>query len=104
MNTVACNPMIESYFSELEAKMAGCPRTEREEFIRELRAHMFDRLQQMVAPTEDQCRAALNAMGAPEEIARQYRLEMILNRAAESSSPLLLLRSTMRWAVTGVQG
>jgi len=103
MNTVVCNPMIESYFIELAAKMADCSRAEREEFIRELRAHVLDRLQQTAA-TENDCRAALNAMGTPEEIARQYRLEMILNRAARSTSPLLLLRSTMRWAVTGVQG
>jgi len=104
MSTTISNPMIENYFSELEKKMSGCSKAEREEFIREIRAHVLDRLLQTAAPTEEGCRAVLAAVGTPEEVARHYRLELMLNRAAKSRSPLLLLRSTLRWAVTGVQG
>ncbi len=100
--------MIELYFSELESKMAGLPKPARQEFLQELRAHVHDRLQQTTEPTakpiEDQCRAVLAALGAPEEIARHYLIEAALSRARRSNSPLLLLRSTLRWALTGMQG
>jgi uncharacterized membrane protein len=96
--------MIELYFSELEAKIADSPKPARQEFLQELRAHVLDRLQQAAAPTEDQCRAILAALGTPEEIARHYRVEAALSRAKRSNSPLLLLRSTLRWALTGAQG
>ncbi len=104
MNTATCNPMIELYFSELESKMAGLPKPARQEFLQELRAHVLDRLQQTAEPTETQCRAVLVALGAPEEIARHYLIETALSRARRSNSPLLLLRSTLRWALTGMQG
>ena len=104
MNTAACNPMIELYFSELEAKIADSPKPARQEFLQELRAHVLDRLQQTTTPTEDQCRAVLAALGSPEEIARHYHLEATLVRARRSNSPVLLLRSTLRWALTGAQG
>ena len=104
MNTTASNSMIELYFSELEAKIGDSPKAARQEFLQELRAHVLDRLQQTAAPTEDQCRVVLAALGTPEEIARHYRVEAALSRARRSNSPLLLLRSTLRWALTGAQG
>lgn len=104
MQAAICNSNVERYFSELSAQMADLSATDRDEFLRELRAHVLDRLQQVAEPTDEQCRAVLAALGTPEEIARQYRLEMILNRAARSRSPLVLLRSALRLALTGVQG
>lgn len=104
MQAAICNTSVERYFSELNARMADLSAADRDEFLRELRAHVLDRLQQVAEPTDEQCRAVLAALGTPEEIARQYRLEMILNRAAKSRSPLVLLRSTLRLALTGVQG
>jgi hypothetical protein len=46
----------------------------------------------------------LNALGSPDEIARQYRLETLLSRPSWKVSPLAVLRTMLRWAVTGVQG
>jgi hypothetical protein len=48
MNTTACNPMIEEYFADLERKMADLPGPDRQEFTRELRAHVLDRLEQVI--------------------------------------------------------
>lgn len=104
MQAAICNSNVERYFSELRARMTDLSAADRDEFLRELRAHVLDRLQQVAEPTDDQCRTVLAALGTPEEIARQYRLEMILNRAARSRSPLVLLRSAVRLALTGVQG
>lgn len=104
MNTTACNPMIEVYFSELERKMADLPAGDRQEFSRELRAHVLDRLEQVTVASEADCRSVLKALGSPEEIARQYRLERIMKRSPWRISPLAILRTTLRWALTGFQG
>jgi len=104
MNTAACNPMIDDYFAELERKMSDLPETDRQEFTRELRAHVFDRLEQVAVATEADCRSVLQALGTPEEITRQYRLERIMTRSAWKVSPIAILRTTVRWALTGVQG
>lgn len=104
MNTTACNPMIENYFSQLDSKMADLPADDRQELMRELRAHVLDRLDQATVATEADCRSVLKALGTPEEIARQYRLERLMNRSAWKISPLSVLRTLLRWTITGVQG
>jgi uncharacterized membrane protein len=104
MNTASCNPMIEEYFSQLEAKMSDLPRADRQEFTRELRAHVLDRLEQVAVATETDCRSVLKALGTPDEIVRQYRLERIMSRSAWRISPLSVLRTLLRWTITGAQG
>src|SRR2546421_477779 len=81
-------PMIEDYFPQLDAKMSDLPQADRQEFVCELRAHVLDRLDQATVATEGDCRAVLKALGTPEEIARQYRLERIMSRSAWRISPL----------------
>ena len=104
MNTQVSNPMIDAYFSDLERKMADMPAADRQEFLRELRAHVLDRLEQAAGGTEDDYRAILKALGTPEEIARQYRVERIMTKSAWTLSPLSILRTTLRWSLTGFQG
>lgn len=96
--------MIESYFAALSSQLSDLAPPKREEVIRELRAHVFDRLDQIAVPTDDDCRAVLTAMGSPVEIARQYRLELLLNKSAWKISPWSLLRTLFRWTLTGIQG
>jgi uncharacterized membrane protein len=98
------NPMIESYFAALANQLSDLPQAKRDEVVRELRAHVFDRLEQITVPTNDDCRTVLKAMGTPEEIARQYRLELLLNRSAWRISPWSVLRTLFRWTLTGIQG
>ncbi|HJX85626.1 MAG TPA: hypothetical protein VJ723_14905, partial [Candidatus Angelobacter sp.] len=104
MNTMACNPMIEDYFSQLDSRMADLPPSDRQEFLRELRAHVLDRLEQVAMPSEADCRTVLQALGTPEEIARHYRMERILSRSPWRISPFSILRTISRWTVTGIQG
>jgi len=98
------NPMIESYFAALATQLSDLPQAKREEVVRELRAHVFDRLEQIAVPTNDDYRTVLKAMGTPEEIARQYRLELLLNKSAWKISPWSMLRTLFRWTLTGIQG
>jgi uncharacterized membrane protein len=104
VNPMTSNPMIESYFAALETQLGDLPRLKRDEVVRELRAHLFDRLEQITVPTDDDCRTVLKAMGTPQEIARQYRLELLLSRSAWKISPWSMLRTLFRWTLTGIQG
>lgn len=104
MNTTACNLLINGYFAQLEAKLSDLPKKRRDDFLLELRAHMQDRMAQIAAPGHEDCCAVLNALGTPDEIARQYRLELLLSKPSWKVSPLAVLQTMLRWAVSGVQG
>lgn len=103
-NQTTSNSMIESYFAALTNQLADLPQPKRDEVVRELGAHVLDRLAQTTAPTDDDCRAVLKAMGTPEEIARQYRVELLLKRSAWKIAPWSVLRTLSRWTLTGIQG
>ena len=104
MNMTTCDPMVNSYFAQLGARLSDLPEARRQDFLLELRAHVMDRLQQVAAPNEDDCRNVLKALGTPDEIARQYRMEMILRGSSWRLSPLTVLRTLLRWTVAGAQG
>ncbi len=104
MNPMTSNPMIESYFAALANQLSDLPQAKRDEVVRELRAHLCDRLEQITVPTDDDYRAVLKAMGTPVEIARQYRVELLLNKSAWRISPWSMLRTLFRWTLTGIQG
>ena len=104
MKSSVSNPMVETYFGQLDSKLADLPQRDRREFLMELRAHVMDRLEQKAAISDDDCRTVLKALGTPDEIARQYRMELILKRSSWKISPLTVLRVALRWTVAGVQG
>lgn len=104
MKSMTSNPMIESYFAALSTQLSDLPQPRRDEVVRELRAHVLDRLEQITVPTDDDCRTVLKAMGTPEEISRQYRVELLLSRSAWRISPWRMLRTLFRWTLTGIQG
>jgi uncharacterized membrane protein len=104
VKSMTSNPMIESYFAALSTQLSDLPQPRRDEVVRELRAHVLDRLEQITVPTDDDCRTVLKAMGTPEEISRQYRVELLLSRSAWRISPWRMLRTLFRWTLTGIQG
>lgn len=104
MNSAVCSPLIKSYFDRLESCISDLPEAQRQDFVMELRAHVTERLEQMAAATDENCRAVLGALGTPDEIARQLRMEMILKRSSWRVSPVAILRTCARWTVAGVQG
>ena len=94
---------IESYLGQLNAALAGIATPEKDEILREIRAHILD----SVSASTDRDSAAervLLLLGAPEELAERYRTECLLTRASRSFSPWLLLRTTWRWAKLGMTG
>jgi uncharacterized membrane protein len=90
---------IERYLLRLNAALLSVPAAEREEFLREIRGHIFERLEQ-----SSDVAAILAAVGDPEELAEQFRVETSLARSARSWSALVLMRTAARWALSGAQG
>ena len=100
MSTSSTQPdAVELYLMHLNAALPDLPRSERDEFLREIRAHIFEKLHQG-GPVP----AVLAALGDPEELARQVRAERSLAQSARSWSPWVLMRAAARWALSGVQG
>ena len=46
----------------------------------------------------------LAGLGPAEKLAEQYRTGLLLQRARNSVSPVVILQATLRWARTGVEG
>jgi Predicted membrane protein len=90
---------IELYLSRLDAALHTVPASEREEFVREIRGHIFERLEQ-----SNDVAAVLAGVGDPEELAKQFCTETSLVQLARTGSPWRLMRTAARWALSGSQG
>jgi hypothetical protein len=97
------NEKIETYLSRLDVALTGLAADDKEDILREIRAHIAD----SVAGSTDRTGAVervLRMLGSPEELAQRYSTECLLSRASRSFSPWLLLRTCWRWALTGAKG
>jgi hypothetical protein len=97
------NETIESYLRRLEAALGGVPASDKEDIVREIRAHIVD----STTGSSDRHGAVdrvLRMLGTPEDLAQRYATECLLSRAGRSFSPWLLLRTSWRWAKMGAKG
>jgi uncharacterized membrane protein len=95
---------IDEYLAILRNALDDVPTAERDEMIEEIRSHILERIEAERQVTGEVIDQVLQAVGDPKELASQYRTEAMLRRAARSRSPWVLLRSTLRWAMTGIAG
>lgn len=95
---------VERYLFRLGVEMGNLPAAERDENVREIRAHILDRVDNAKSSLEDAVDAVLQRLGTPEQLAVDFARESSLVRASRSLSPFVWLRTTARWALTGVQG
>ena len=91
---------IESYLTTLRLHLGPLTIAEREEIVREIGAHVRDSAEQSSIPVE----TVLARLGSAEALAAQYRDGVLIRKASRSSSPLLLLRATLRLATKGIFG
>jgi len=91
---------IELYLTHLNAALLRVPRVEREDFLKEIRVHIFEKLEQQGANIPE----VLAGLGQPEELAQQFLSECSLSKSARSWSPWTLMKAATRWGLTGVQG
>lgn len=94
---------IETYLSRLATALAGIAREEKDEIVREIRAHILDSVSGATDPVGALDRV-LRLLGTPEELASRYTTESLLTHAGRSFSPWLLLRTSWRWALQGITG
>jgi uncharacterized membrane protein len=95
---------IEEYLEHLRKALGEVPAPERDEIVEEIRSHIAGRIEAEGGMQEQVINQILRAVGDPKELASEYKTEAILRRAAKSKSPWVLLRSTLRWAMTGIVG
>lgn len=95
---------VERYLFRLGVEMSNLPAAERDENVREIRAHILDSVDAAEGALEDAVDAVLKRLGTPKQLAANFEREDSLVRASRSSSPLVWLRTTGRWALTGVEG
>jgi hypothetical protein len=93
---------IDRYLLRFRLALTGV--RDKDELVSEIRSHIVERLEDHSRPVDEIVNNTLAGLGTPEVLATRYRTEGLLERASTTMSPLLLLRATMRWAMTGIRG
>lgn len=94
---------VQIYLGRLQKALGGIASEDREDILREIRAHILD----SAAGSPDRTGAidrTLRLLGTPEELAARYSTESMLTCASRSFSPWLLLHTCWRWAKLGING
>lgn len=91
---------VEQYLSSLRAHLGTMALAEREEILREIRAHIRDSAEE---PGNSPV-VVLARLGPADELAAEYLDGMLIRQASRSFSPLSLMRATLRIATRGVLG
>jgi uncharacterized membrane protein len=94
---------IETYLAQLEGKLSGLLPADRQDILREIRAHILDSCAG-ASNYDTAVERVLRLLGSPKELASRYSAESLLTRASRSFSPVLLLRTCWRWAQLGIKG
>lgn len=95
---------VERYLLRLSVAMGNLPAVERDENLREIRAHILDSVDAQAGSNEQAVDAVLARLGPPEVLASSFARESAFKQASRSFSPLVWLSATARWALSGVVG
>ena len=81
------HPLVDRYLAKLDSGLQALPAPERAEVVGEIRNHIAE------APAAGQpIDAVLTSLGAAEDLARGYAVELLLNRPAAASPGMTRLR------------
>ncbi len=104
---------VERYLLRLRLALGDVAAPQRDEFVREIRSHIVDRLAHEPGSSEQACEAILQTLGDPEAIACEYRsewlmaratrLQWLMGQASRLHIPRLPLRAALRGVLAGVQ-
>jgi len=95
---------IDTYLMKLRRALGDLPQPEVNEILREIRGHILERAESSGALNNERIVEILRELGRPEDIGPLYQSEALVARARSSFSPMLILRTTMRWAMISVTG
>lgn len=91
---------VTEFLNQLRVSLGSMTLAEREDIVEEIRMHIRERSESGQASVDD----VLSALGPADELAQQYRTGLLVQKARRSISPLTILRATLNWALTGVEG
>ena len=91
---------VNDYLARLRKALGGMTLAEREDIVQEIQVHICERSSDPQVSIEE----ILAGLGPADELAQQYRTGLLVQKARHSISPLTILRATLRWATTGVEG
>jgi len=89
---------IDIYLAALRKQLGGLPAEDVEEILRELRGHIAERAEGALQGSGTPVERILRELGAPEHIAALYRADSLVAHARAGFSPVLIVRTTLRWA------
>jgi hypothetical protein len=93
---------IDTYLAALRKQLRQLMDEDANDIVEEIRAHILDK---SAGESEPEAIAAiLAALGSPEELATRYRTDDLLMRAQVTRSPVLILRSLLRWGTLSFVG
>ena len=95
---------VDAYLMRLRRSLGELPPEEINEILREIRSHILDRAEASGEMTDEKLANILKELGQPEDIGPLYQAEAMVARARSSFSPLLILRTTIRWATMSIAG
>lgn len=109
MSTNSATESVNEYCQRLWKALHKLPNQERDDFIREVRSHILERLDAEPEVTADVLAEIFRAVGEPKELATEYRTQAMLREATRADAPWVLrpwvlLRATLRWGVTSIVG
>ncbi len=100
----ALQERIEAYLHRLRQALGALPPEEVADIVREIRGHIVERAESTNPLNEAALKGILSALGNPEDIASLYQSRAMVARARASTSPLLILKTTIRWAGRSIAG
>ncbi len=95
---------IDAYLARLRESLGRLPIEEVNDIVRELHGHIVERVESSGAMDGKTVERILGSMGRPEDIGSLYRTEALVARARATFSPLLIVRTTIRWAMKTLLG
>jgi hypothetical protein len=95
---------IDAYLTRLRRALADLPPAEVAEIVREIHGHIIERAEATDSFNAAALTRILGALGNPEDIGSLYQSRAMAARARASTSPLLILRTTVRWAAKSIAG
>jgi hypothetical protein len=95
---------IDAYLARLRQALVGLPPQEIAEIVREIHGHILERAESMDPLIEAGLAGILGALGDPQDIGSLYQSRAMVARARASTSPWLILRTTVRWAGKSIAG
>jgi uncharacterized membrane protein len=93
---------LDCYLDQVRRYLKGLPKSEADEIVAELRAHVLDKVAS--SPTPKRVEAAIAALGSPREVARLNLTERVAAEVEGNRSPLTVLRGVGRLAGLSLYG